>query len=237
MNHRIFSKSLSAINDTGADGVFDGVSLITCGPALGHDGLLVDRTTLETVLQCSKRFKNGVRVNLDHFSGMENAVGFIDNLRIVGLKLIGTLRLFAEHADFQLIKRQISSIGDTFGFSLFFDGPDDVVAGKKFARCQTLFSADIVPVPACSPSGIFSRGSETQSGIRTFGEACRYVHSLSDGTSKVASMKRAIEQYPELYKAYEFGQRNCQAWTREPLFMSPENHQRRLAIIANGRLI
>jgi hypothetical protein len=162
--HRIFSRSFAQVEGSNDDDIFRGVSLITAGPAKGHN-VEIDQTTLEQLLECAKRFKNGVRANLGHFTGVENAFGFINNLRISGKKLLGDLNLFEEHPDYRLIKRQINTIADTIGFSVFFDGPDEEkeieVDGSKasvfFARCVEFFSSDLVGEPAANPSGVFNR--------------------------------------------------------------------------------
>lgn len=162
--HRIFSRSFAQADASNDDDVIRSVSLITAGPAKGHN-VEIDKTTLQQLLECAKRFKNGVRANLGHFTGVENAFGFINNLRISGEKLLGDLNLFPEHPSYKLIKRQIKTISDTIGFSVFFDGPDEEkeidTDGSKvkvsFARCLEFFSSDLVGEPAANPSGVFDR--------------------------------------------------------------------------------
>ncbi len=401
--HRIFSARSFADSDaSNDDDVIRGVSLITEGEAKGH-GVQVDSVLLSQLLELGKKFQTGVRANLGHFTGMENAFGFFNNLRIAGKKLIGDLHLFREHEKYALIKRQIATIPDTFGFSLFFDGPDEekeeTLDGVKvkilFARASDWMSADCVDCPAANPSGVFMTGPTARGQIddstvdskkevsmatetdaapdmkkeiqdmlskhadhmskmndrmdemcerlaigtndtpvkkdegaaelqdkegkekdsspgnpggsamddkekekmidekemsrrieasnkalearltasflkaladqkisppatataasatdgasngngkhtfKTFHEACR--HSLSEitgsATPKSDAMKLAAEKYPELYKAYEMGQRNGESWTREALFSTPEKKQRNLSIIASGRLL
>lgn len=410
--HRVFSRSFFLAESSNDDDVIRGVSLITEGVAKGHN-CSIDGQTLSGLLEASKRFKNGVRANLGHFTGVENAFGFINNLRIAGQKLLGDLNLFQEHKDYSLIKRQIGTIADTIGFSVFFDGPDEEIEqqvnGAKikipFARCHELFSCDLVGEAACNPSGVFDRkfisgptargqiddatvdtkkevmatdtkespdlktliketmdecmkahsehmdeisgkvdrlcakaeaigtndtpvktdkgaaelqdkeGKEKDSSpgnpggsamdddqkdkdkmidekemsrrieasnkalesrltasflkaladqkisppasataasatdgaangngkhaFKTFHEACRHTLSEISGsaTPKTDATKLAAEKYPELYKAYEMGQRNGESWTREALFSTPEKKQRNLSIIASGRLI
>jgi len=124
VSHRIFSRSFSQADVARGDDLIPNVSLITVGDAKGHN-CQIDATTLQQLLECSKRFKNGVRANLGHFTGMENSFGHITNLHIAGDKLVGDLNLFSEHSEYSLIKRNIHTIPDTFGFSVFFDGPDE----------------------------------------------------------------------------------------------------------------
>lgn len=163
--HRIFSRSFSQADASNDDNVIRNVSLITKGEAIGHD-CQIDDETISGLFEAAKAFKNGVRCNLGHFTGMENCFGYATNLRKTDDKLIGDLNLFQEHKDFSLIKKQIATIPDTFGFSLFFDGPDEEIEqevhGSKvkiaFARCTKLMSADLVDCPAANASGVFHRG-------------------------------------------------------------------------------
>lgn len=164
--HRIFSRSFTQADSSNDDNVIRNVSLITKGEAKGH-GCQIDDETISGLFEAAKVFKNGVRANLGHFTGMENCFGHVTNLRIAGDKLLGDLNLFSEHKDFALIKKQITTISDTFGFSVFFDGPDEEVEqeidGMKvkvaFARCSPncFYSADLVDCPAANPSGVFDR--------------------------------------------------------------------------------
>lgn len=165
--HRIFSRGFAEADASNDDNIIRNVSLITVGEAKGH-GCNIDLTTLEGLLAASKRFKNGVRCNLGHFTGIENSFGHATDLRIKDDKLIADLNLFQEHKDFSLVKKQIATIPDTFGFSVFFDGPDEEIEkeidGAKvkipFARCKedSFYSADLVSEPAANPSGVFQRG-------------------------------------------------------------------------------
>lgn len=160
---RVWSRSFEVAEVSARDNTtIRDVSLCTMGEAKGH-GCLIDQTTLEQLLECSKKFRNGVRANLGHFTGTENAFGYIDNIRINGKKLLGDLHLFEEHPDFKLTLRQIQTIPDTIGFSVAFEGDDETreedVNGEKasmrYARCEELFSVDLVTEPAANPDGVF----------------------------------------------------------------------------------
>lgn len=163
---RLWTRSFSQADGSNDDNVFRNVSLITIGEAKGHN-CQIDETTLQQLLACSERFRNGVRANLGHFTGVENSFGHITNIRVDGDKLLGDLNLFTEHPNYKLTKKQIQTIPDTMGFSVYFNGPDEVkmipdADGKEvpvnFARCTELYSSDLVPEPAANPSGVFEKG-------------------------------------------------------------------------------
>ena len=141
-----------------ATGTIRGVSLITEGPALGH-GVQVDRTTLEQVKTAAEQYEGGLKVKLDHNSGAGDIVGFIDNLRIDGAKLLGDLHLLENSPHRGYILEIAQKIPDTFGLSIAFSGPAEISADKKtvLQRCSEIYSVDIVSEPAANPSGFFSR--------------------------------------------------------------------------------
>jgi len=139
-------------------GLIRGVSLITEGPALGH-GVMVDAKTLEQVKTAAEAYDGGLKVKLDHNSGAGDIVGFIDNLRIDGPKLLGDLHLLENSPHRAYILEIASKIPDTFGLSIAFSGPSEIGADKKtiLQRCSEIYSVDIVSEPAANPTGFFSR--------------------------------------------------------------------------------
>jgi hypothetical protein len=135
--------------------IIEGVSVISVGEAKGH-GLFVDRTTLQEVKACAESYAGGVKVNLDHGAGIKDIVGFCDNFRIIGDKLVADLNLLqnAERRDYVL--EIAEKLPDAFGISIAFSGPVREIDGKRFASCAELYSADLVQTPAANPTGLFS---------------------------------------------------------------------------------
>jgi hypothetical protein len=135
--------------------IIEGVSIISVGEAKGH-GLFVDATTLQEVKACAESYAGGVKVNLDHGAGIKDIIGFCDNFRIVGDKLVADLNLL-ENADRRAYVLEIAEkLPDTFGISIAFSGPVREIGGKSFASCTELYSADLVQTPAANPTGLFS---------------------------------------------------------------------------------
>jgi hypothetical protein len=135
--------------------IIEGVSVISVGEAKGH-GLFVDAQTLREVKACAETYAGGVKVNLDHGAGIRDIVGFCDNFRIIGEKLVADLNLLqnAERKDYVL--EIAEKLPDTFGISIAFSGPVREIGGKRFASCEELYSADLVQTPAANPTGLFS---------------------------------------------------------------------------------
>ena len=135
--------------------VIEGVSIISIGEAKGH-GLYVDEQTLMEVKECAESYKGGVKVNLDHGAGIKDIVGFCDNFRIIGKKLVADLNLLETAEKRAYVLEIASRMPDTFGISIAFSGPVRERDGRSFASCTELYSADLVQTPAANPTGLFS---------------------------------------------------------------------------------
>lgn len=135
--------------------VIEGISIISIGEAKGH-GMFVDEQTLLEVKACAETYKGGVKVNLDHGAGIKDIIGFVDNIRIVGERLIGDLNLLETADKRDYVLEIAEKMPDTFGISISFSGPVRDIDGQLFASCTELYSADLVQTPAANPTGLFS---------------------------------------------------------------------------------
>lgn len=135
--------------------IIEGVSIISVGEAKGH-GLFVDDITLQEVKACAESYAGGVKVNLDHGAGIKDIVGFCDNFRIIGEKLVADLNLLETAEKRAYVMEIASRMPDTFGISIAFSGPVRERDGRSFASCTELYSADLVQTPAANPTGLFS---------------------------------------------------------------------------------
>jgi hypothetical protein len=135
--------------------IIEGVSVISVGEAKGH-GLFVDAQTLREVKACAETYAGGVKVNLDHGAGIRDIVGFVDNFRIIGEKLVADLNLLQNAERREYVLEIAEKLPDTFGISIAFSGPVREIDGKRFASCEELYSADLVQTPAANPTGLFS---------------------------------------------------------------------------------
>lgn len=161
-----------------------GVSILEVGEAKGHD-LFVDKTSLETALKLMGSAKNGVKVKMNHGSGLEAVVGFARNPRIEGDKLVADLRLLRNSPHYGLIKEMASEAPDQFGVSLAFVNESETINGKDYIRPQSIASADLVSSPAAT-NGLFEE-------MVKFMEKLGYV---SGGNTIPAVVKQAVEESP-----------------------------------------
>jgi len=161
-----------------------GVSILEVGEAKGHD-LFVDKTSLETALKLMGKAKNGVKVKMNHGSGLDAVVGFARNPRIEGDRLVADLRLLRNSPHYGLIKEMASEAPDQFGVSLAFVNESETINGKDYIRPQSIASADLVSSPAAT-NGLFEE-------MVKFMEKLGYV---SGGKTIPAVVKEAVEESP-----------------------------------------
>jgi hypothetical protein len=136
-------------------GIIRNVSVMTKGPARGHD-LIIDDTTLEQVLSAANDFQNGVKVKVDHGGGVFSIVGSVKNFRIEGDKLKADLHLLKTADKVAHILELARELPDTFGMSVSIHGQHETKDGETFARCSRIRSCDIVTDPAANPDGLLS---------------------------------------------------------------------------------
>jgi hypothetical protein len=161
-----------------------GVSILEVGEAKGHD-LFVDKTSLETALKIMQKAKNGVKIKMNHGSGLEAVCGFARNPRIEGDKLVADLRLLRNSPHYGLIKEMASEAPDQFGVSLAFVNESETIDGKDYIRPQSIASADLVSSPAAT-NGLFEE-------MVKFMEKLGYVQG---GKTIPAVAKEAVEEAP-----------------------------------------
>jgi len=134
-------------------GDFGGVSILEIGEAKGHD-LFVDKLSLEKAKDIMNQAPNGVKVKMNHGSGLDAVVGFARNARIEGNKLVADLKLLKSSQHYGLIKEMADEAPDQFGISLAFVNESESINGKDYIRPQSIASADLVSSPAAT-NGLF----------------------------------------------------------------------------------
>jgi cell pole-organizing protein PopZ len=188
--------------------VIEAVSIISVGEAKGH-GLYVDAQTLREVKACAETYAGGVKVNLDHGAGIKDIIGFVDNFRIVGEKLLGDLNLL-QNADRRAYVLEIAEkLPDTFGISIAFSGPVRDIGGKSFASCEELYSADLVQTPAANPTGLFSFEARSVDKISKQMEDTPEIKiepkedevSIADIVSRLSALESAFGDYKKAMEA------------------------------------
>jgi len=161
MNQVTAFASISGSSVNPDTGVISGVSVISEGPALGH-GLTIDATTLAQVKACAEQFTDGLRVKMDHCTGIDAMVGVLRSFRITGNQLRADLHLIKSHDDFSKLIEMAQTIPGAFGLSIVFSGQPEQQGQQRLARCIEIYSCDIVDQPAANPTGLFSKPMENQ---------------------------------------------------------------------------
>jgi len=141
-----------------ADLKFDGISVATVGPALGHE-MFVDDVTL---LQAEQAGQAGspVKVFVDHDESIDSLIGLLNNFRIEQDQLRADLELLSAHPQAEFYAEILSKAPGRVGFSMAFSGKPEELGDRRFARVENLVSVDLVSRPAANKEGVFRAGSE-----------------------------------------------------------------------------
>jgi hypothetical protein len=139
---------------------FEGISVATVGPALGH-AMMVDDVTLSQA-EAAGVAGSPVKVFVDHDESIDSLIGFLANFRIVEDQLRADLELLGSHPQATFYSEILTKAPNRVGFSMTFSGTPDEQDGKRFARVSELVSVDLVSRPAANPDGVFRAGSEPE---------------------------------------------------------------------------
>src|SRR3990167_4128369 len=153
--------------------------------------LVCDHTTLEQIMASAKTYATGLKVKADHRSGIFSTAGHLKNFRIEGKTLRADLHVLSTEENREKLFEMAESIPDTFGLSVSFSGPYEVIGGKAYDRCTEIYSADLVSEPAANPTGLFSRvddpKKDTTMNIEEISKECealtKGLKSLQDAIS------------------------------------------------------
>lgn len=133
-----------------------GVSLLQKGPALGH-GVWIDDVTLSQAKKCATDCGK-LKAKQNHWSGIEDTIGYYENFRVRDGKLTADLTLFNSHPGSEQMLEMIDTIPHSFGVSISFmaDSPEyDKENDRYNARVRQMLSADFVDTPAANRDGVF----------------------------------------------------------------------------------
>ena len=134
-----------------AEKKFKGISVITAGPALGHD-MVIDETTLEQVLELGNA-NAPIKVLANHSNDVGAVLGFLTNFRIDGPRVRADLDLLENHPQSNFYAELLSKLPDQLGFSISFSGiPRSAEDGTVLADVRDLWSVDLVTRAAANKS-------------------------------------------------------------------------------------
>lgn len=140
---------------------FEGISVATVGPALGHE-MFVDDVTL---LQAEQAGQAGspVKVFVDHDESIDSLIGFLSDFRIEEDQLRADLELLGSHPQSDFYAEILTKAPGRVGFSMTFSGKPEELGDRRFARVENLVSVDLVSRPAANPDGVFKAGNSEPS--------------------------------------------------------------------------
>ena len=172
-------------------GVIYGYSVITKGPALGHN-LDIDDTTMEQVVELGNAAKMGIKSRFDHPNASNTSMGTFlgrtKNFRKAGDRVLGDLYLSqsAKEAPQGDLYTYVLGLAErdpqAFGASIVFEGTSEFpleedgtrkkdAKGKPLpalARVEKLLASDVVDEPAANPGGMFSEADGLAAKITAF---------------------------------------------------------------------
>jgi hypothetical protein len=191
--------------------IINGVSLVSLGEARGHNKN-ADATTLQQVRDCAKQYKGGLRVKFNPYTfnhGDASLAGFIppDTIEISGDRVVGDMHVYAAFPHKDYLYEIAERAPDNFGLSIEFSGETEQIGDHFFARCEEIFAAALVDLPAANPTGLFAAKDEesltkiklgiTNATKETKAMTKEEIKELSDGivSGITAGLKPVIETF------------------------------------------
>lgn len=173
-----------------------GISLIQEGPALGH-GVWIDSTMLSQVRKLAAG-SGRVKAKLNHWSGIQDNIGYYENFRIRGGKLLADLTLYESHPGREHLLEMIETIPASFGVSIMFQ-PDeaqyDKDADRYNARAKELYSADFVDTPAANRDGVFTAKIDNSEDDMANTAPITPPADAFDAAAEIASLKAQLAAF------------------------------------------
>lgn len=197
------------------DGTMLGVSLISVGPALGHE-LYVDKKSLDTIMDELGRTK--LPAYITHRGALfedrlTREIGIFTNFRIVDDRILGDFQAFDSFREddtrkFNRLFELAEKMPERFGLSIVFSAssawatdvgdvdtaekPEDALFNFPSIRVDEVSSADFVDQPAANQKGLFDKIDTKPVYKMTKAELLELTESLE------AEQKRLAEENHQL---------------------------------------
>jgi hypothetical protein len=171
--------------------IIPNVYILSQGEARGHD-LFIDKTSIEKAFELMSKAPNGVKVKMNHGSGLEAVLGFARNPRIEGDKLLADLHLLKSSPHYGLVKEMANEAPDQFGVSLAFLNESETIGGKDYIRPQRIESADLVSSPASNEKFRDFQSKDVEMLVFAVGSKLGY---MAGGATIPADMPQAVVEH------------------------------------------
>ena len=180
--------------------IIPNVYILSQGEARGHD-LFIDKTSIQKAYDLMAKAPNGVKVKMNHGSGLDAVCGFARNPRIEGDKLMADLHLLKSSPHYELVKEMANEAPDQFGVSLAFLNESETIKGKDYIRPQRIESADLVSSPASNEKFRDFQNNDVEMLVFAVGSKLGY---MAGGASIPSDLPQAVvEHEPILDKKEE----------------------------------
>ena len=180
--------------------IIPNVYILSQGEARGHD-LFIDKTSIQKAYELMAKAPNGVKVKMNHGSGLDAVCGFARNPRIEGDKLMADLHLLKSSPHYELVKEMANEAPDQFGVSLAFLNESETIKGKDYIRPQRIESADLVSSPASNEKFRDFQNNDVEMLVFAVGSKLGY---MAGGASIPTDLPQAVvEHEPILDKKEE----------------------------------
>jgi len=170
--------------------VIRGVSVISSGEASGHN-LFIDETSLKQVAETAAAYKGGLKVKVNHGTGLESIVGTLKGFVVDGDKVRADLHILESSEDQDRLFEMAEKMPESFGLSISFSNHPEEIDGKRYARCAEIYSADLVDSPAANPTGLFSKPNNAQPNMSDKNDQAELVAKLA---AELAELKKVQEE-------------------------------------------
>lgn len=198
-----------------ASGTMKGVSLISIGPALGHD-LFVDGKSLGTILDEIEG--SNLPAYITHRGALfedrlTREIGFFTNFQISGERLLGDFQAFESFQEddsrkFNRLFEMAEKMPERFGLSIVFNAslawatesgdvesdekPEDALFSFPSIRVAEVSSADFVDQPAANQKGLFRKIDSKPTNKMTKLELSELNESLEEANASLQEQNHLL---------------------------------------------
>ena len=127
------------------------------GKAVRRLPVYTDAKTLLTLMGAFQDAGNKVKSRVDHNDAVEARVGWTENPRLIGDRVVGDLHLLKSYPGRDLILEVADRTPTLIGMSIDMVPSFEIAPDRAFMRIEELLGADIVDEGAICPAGMFLR--------------------------------------------------------------------------------